>query len=114
MVLFAGEGVALMARLTIKLHEYEGHCCCALCQRTAPFPAGPALCLESGAEVVCRECGKKEAPSLVALLDLAEVAQRVGRIARHTLTPSLETLLDLARAAENFSFATSDHDRNAA
>jgi hypothetical protein len=36
-------------------------------------------------------------------VDLARVAERVGRINRHTLVPSLGALLDLARAAENYS-----------
>ena len=43
---------------------------------------------------------------LVALLDLAHVADKVGRIGRHLLTPSMESLLDLARAAENYSHAS--------
>jgi hypothetical protein len=52
---------------------------------------------------VCRGCGKGQAPSLVALLDLAHVADKVGRQCRHLLTPPMESLLDLARAAENYS-----------
>jgi hypothetical protein len=52
---------------------------------------------------VCSECGKKHAPTLAALVDLAGVAERVGRIGRHTLVPPLGALLELARAAENYS-----------
>jgi hypothetical protein len=53
--------------------------------------------------VVCRECGKKHAPSLVALLDLARAAERVGRICRHTVCPPMNALLDLAHAAEYYT-----------
>jgi hypothetical protein len=52
---------------------------------------------------VCRDCGKSHAPALAALLDLAHVADRVGRIGRHMLVPPLDALLDLARAAENYN-----------
>ena len=38
-----------------------------------------------------------------ALLDLACVAERVGRIGRHTLVPSMAVLLELARAAETYA-----------
>ncbi len=55
---------------------------------------------------MCRECGKKEAPHLEALLLLAQVAERVGRIKRHTLVPPLEALLELAGAAEEYACRT--------
>jgi hypothetical protein len=55
---------------------------------------------------VCRNCGKKHAPTLVALLDLASTASRVGRIGHHTLVPPMTALLDLARAAEDYTRAT--------
>jgi hypothetical protein len=63
---------------------------------------------------VCRPCGKKHAPSLVALLDLAHVAERVGRIGRHTLVPPMGALLDLARAAESYTDAAPAAARQAA
>jgi hypothetical protein len=91
-----------MAHLTIRL----GHCACpdtcVLCGKKVSATAGPHLCLDESADVVCRDCGRREAPSLVALLDLAKVAERVGRIGRHTLVPPLGALLDLARAAEDY------------
>jgi hypothetical protein len=40
---------------------------------------------------------------MIALLDLAQTAERVGKSCRHLLTPPMESLLDLARAAENYS-----------
>ncbi|HEV3238011.1 MAG TPA: hypothetical protein VGZ25_13560 [Gemmataceae bacterium] len=75
--------------------------------------AGDGLCLTDGLRVVCRECGRKHEPALAALLELARVAHRVGRINRHTLVPSLGELLDLARAAENFSTSTHQAIRKA-
>ena len=40
--------------------------------------------------------------ALLALLELAQVAEQVGRIGRHTLVPPLNALLDLNRAAEQY------------
>ena len=52
---------------------------------------------------MCLPCGKKWAPSMIALLELAMTAERVGKSCRHLLTPPMESLLDLAHAAENYS-----------
>ena len=77
-----------MARLTIKLDGCaEGDGCC-LCGKPAGG-TGPRLFLDDSEDVVCRDCGKAHAPALTALLDLARVAERVGRIGRHTLVPPL-------------------------
>ncbi|HXG11941.1 MAG TPA: hypothetical protein VNK04_19450 [Gemmataceae bacterium] len=95
-----------MAELMIQLHAESLTAPCSLCGQPVLFPAGPVLCLKPDGLPVCRECGKRHSPALLALLDLADVAQRVGRVARHTLVPSFETLLDLARAAENYTFAS--------
>jgi hypothetical protein len=54
------------------------------------------------------------APELTALIDLAAVAERVGRIGRHTLVPPMAALLDLARAAEQFADARPRSFRQAA
>jgi hypothetical protein len=92
-----------MTNLTIKLPAHSLPHACGLCgRRTAPS-SGPSLCLTESQDTVCVECGKEHAPALAALVDLARVAQRVGRINRHTLVPSFNELLDLARAAENYS-----------
>ena len=40
---------------------------------------------------------------MVALLDLAQTAERVGKSCRRLLTPPMESLLDLAHAAEAYS-----------
>jgi hypothetical protein len=36
-------------------------------------------------------------------LELARIAERVGRIGQHTLVPPITALLDLARAAEEYT-----------
>ncbi len=92
-----------MPHLTIKLSPLAAHGSCGLCARPITPVVGPRLCLDDGRDVVCRDCGKRHAPALSALLDLAHVAERVGRIGRHTLVPPLDALLDLARAAENYN-----------
>jgi hypothetical protein len=101
-----------MPSLTIKL--CPGGDACRLCGKRVPACHGPHLCLEEGEEAVCRDCGRKHCPSLLALLDLARVAERVGRIGRHTLVPPLHALLDLARAAEDYLDAAPARKRQAA
>jgi hypothetical protein len=54
---------------------------------------------------VCQNCGRKHAPSLAALVGLADAAERVGRMGRHTVFPPLTALLDLASAAEKYASA---------
>jgi len=92
-----------MTQIAIRHPVQAAQRSCGLCgRRTVPLP-GPSLCLPESLDAVCQECGKEHAPELAALLDLARVAQRVGRINRHTLVPSFHELLDLARAAENYT-----------
>jgi hypothetical protein len=91
-----------MPHLTIQLSPPAAHGGCGLCSKSLAPAVGLRLCLDDG-EAVCRDCGKRHAPALAALLELAHVADRVGRIGRHTLVPPFNVLLDLARAAENYS-----------
>jgi hypothetical protein len=91
-----------MATLTIHSHSPNSNTC-ALCGRNAKAGSGLRLGLADTDHAVCRDCGKCHAPALVALLDLASVAERVGRIGRHTLVPPMAALLDLARAAEMYT-----------
>ncbi len=95
-----------MANLTIHISHQASNSWCCLCEAGLLTGAGPHLVLAETDEPVCRECGKKEAPHLVALVDLAQVAQRVGRMCKHVLVPPMEVLLSLARAAEDFIHAT--------
>jgi hypothetical protein len=104
-----------MPHLTIKLGPCPGADSCALCGKRIHPTGGPSLFLEEGAEeAVCRDCGRRHAPPLAALLELARVAERVGRIGRHTLVPPLHALLDLARAAENYQEAAPARRRQVA
>jgi hypothetical protein len=103
-----------MATLTIKLNPEFTTECCGLCGGRTGTAAGPRLFLADSPDAVCRRCASKHAPSLVALLDLAQVAERVGRIGRHTLVPPLGALLDLARAAEDYTHTSPERRRQAA
>lgn len=78
---------------------------CALCGRPAGAVAGVYLVLGDGSGPVCQDCARKAAPSLAALVRLADAAERVGRIGRHTVFPPMTALLELARAAEHYSQA---------
>jgi hypothetical protein len=102
-----------MANLTIQMKPAKSANACGLCGRTTAAGTGPCLCLADNWDTVCRECGQRHAPSLVALLDLALVAERVGHIGRHTLTPPLEAMLRLVRAAENYTHTSAGPARSA-
>jgi hypothetical protein len=91
-----------MAILTIQCQPCTATTC-ALCGKVTKASTGPRLFLDDTGEVVCRDCGRRHAPDLTALLDLAAVAERVGRIGRHTIVPPMAALLDLARAAEQYA-----------
>ena len=54
---------------------------------------------------MCAACGRKHAPDLAALVNLASAAERVGRMERNSVFPPLTALLDLASAAERYSTA---------
>jgi hypothetical protein len=74
---------------------------CGFCGR----PTGSQLVVAETAAPVCPECGRRHAPELTALLDLADTARRIGRIGRHSVFPPLGALLDLASAAEKYTAA---------
>lgn len=65
---------------------------------------GPALRTAQEDKPVCVECGRRLAPALSALLELAQTARRVGRVQERTpLGVSMEALLELARVSERYS-----------
>jgi hypothetical protein len=103
-----------MVQLSIKVDGDAAGNVCGICGQGTTSGAGPRLCLADKEVVVCNSCGKKHAPSLAALLDLAQVAKRVGTIGRHTLVPPLEALLDLAHAAEDYTSSNPVPRRQAA
>lgn len=93
-----------MQHCTIRVSDASQPQCCPSCgQHHHVGLRGPRLYLEAHADPLCRGCGKKLAPAMAALLELAHTAERVGRRSRHLLTPPMESLLDLALAAENYS-----------
>jgi hypothetical protein len=94
-----------MSNLVIECQRDATDGDCVFCGKFCDSGDGPQLLVAESREVVCRDCGKKRAPSLVALLDLARVAQKVGHIGRHSVSPPLTSLLALARAAENYTCA---------
>jgi hypothetical protein len=95
-----------MERYTIGLAEESERSCCPLCEQLQQGVRGLVLYDGDQRQPLCRPCGKKVAPTMVALLELAQTAERVGRSCRHLLTPPMESLLDLARAAENYCCAS--------
>jgi hypothetical protein len=103
-----------MVHLSIKVNPDCACNVCGICGQGIANSTGPHLFLADKEAVVCNSCGKKHAPSLAALLALAQVARRVGTIGRHTLVPPLEALLDLAHAAEDYTSSNSVPRRQAA
>jgi hypothetical protein len=79
---------------------------CGLCGQVVTVAVGMQLILAGSSAPVCSDCGRKHAPSLAALVNLAEAASRIGRINRHSVFPPLTALLDLANAAEKYVQAT--------
>lgn len=94
-----------MADLFIQMNRVGRNSLCALCGKRISVNEGPQLVMADSLDVVCSECGKRHAPALLGLIQLAGVANRVGRIGRHTVFPPLASLLDLARAAEDYLHA---------
>lgn len=88
---------------TIGLVGETGDKCCPKCNERYAGRCGLGLFTEDHDQPMCRTCGKKWAPTMIALLDLAVTAERVGKSCRHLLTPPMESLLDLAHAAEIYS-----------
>jgi len=87
---------------------------CTLCQKEIGSSRGPQLYLAEQASPVCRNCGKRQAPSLTALLDLARTAERIGHVGWHSSSVPLTALFDLAGAAEAYSEATTSQHRRLA
>jgi hypothetical protein len=91
-----------MTPLAIQMTDRPANDPCGLCGDRAAARPGPRLCLADTWQSVCRRCARAHAPTLLALLELGQVAEQVGHIGRHTLVPPLNALLDLNRAAEKY------------
>jgi hypothetical protein len=76
---------------------------CALCGQPTTIPSGTQLVLAETRRPVCQGCGRRHDPAMAALVQLADEAERVGRIGRHTVVAPYTALLELAQAADNFA-----------
>jgi len=90
---------------SVRIAEPAGAHPCPICGDPQDDVRGPRLFHAGHEQPLCRGCGKRLAPELGALLELATTAERLVRHGRHLLTPPMETLLDLARAAEDYATA---------
>jgi hypothetical protein len=68
-------------RLAIKLNNAITNDPCAICGARTD-PTGIDLFLADTWELVCIECGRKHAPELAALLDLASAADSFAAMAK--------------------------------
>lgn len=92
-----------MTQLLVRFYPTAVNEPCSLCGQAASIPPGTQLVAAQSLQPVCHSCGKRHSPPLAALLDLADEAERVGRIGRHLVVAPYAALLDLARAADNFA-----------
>jgi len=97
--------VPTMIQLTVRSQTITTEEACGLCGRVLTLEPGNQLVLVETGAPLCPDCGRKHAPSLDALVQLASTAERVSKIGRHTVFPPLSALLDLASAAEKYSSA---------
>ena len=98
-----------MASLPIKFTSRGA----TVASRRSEVPLPPVETFPESSALVCPRCAKKNPPQVAALLTLAAVARRVGKMKRHTLTPPLEALLELARAAEDYAYASGREEQAA-
>ncbi len=92
-----------MTELLLRYSPSPASLDCPLCGQATTIPAGTQLVLAASQQPVCEPCGKRHAPPLAALAQLADEAERVGKIGRHTVVPPYTALLELAQAADNFT-----------
>lgn len=76
---------------------------CATCDTACMQEIGLAFVLVPENRLACHACGRSRSPALSALMQLAQIAQEVGRIQQHhPREPTLSNLLRLAQAAEKY------------
>jgi ribosomal protein S27AE len=83
-------GCERMESYTIRLIEDAGHKSCPKCGQGYLGRCGLGLFAAEHAQPVCRSCGKKGAPTMAALLDLAHTAERGGKSWRRLFKPPME------------------------
>jgi len=69
-----------MATVAIKSNNCATNDPCALCGKPADPAVGPALFLDGTWAAVCWQCGRRLAPDLVALLELADASRRFAMV----------------------------------
>lgn len=92
-----------MTQLLVRYNSNAASDSCGLCGQPITLPAGTQLVLAEGHRAVCQGCGRRHDPAMAALVHLADEAERVGRIGRHTVVAPYTALLELAQAADNFA-----------
>ncbi len=75
--------------LAIKMNEESSSYVCALCGDSRVSSVGPELFLADSWDLICDECGRKYAPTLMALIDLGGAAE--GYITTRDAAPPSET-----------------------
>src|SRR5688500_9323555 len=86
---------------------------CAGCGRQTHLAAGVRLCVADPNGAICRECAGRQAPALAALVELARVAERIGRIQSHSSAGvPMESLLQLAWASEHYFLSSAAERRH--
>ncbi|GIW82743.1 MAG: hypothetical protein KatS3mg105_4550 [Gemmatales bacterium] len=101
-----------MSELAIGLAEGAEEGPCSLCGQQVSFPAGLRV-MTSNKGSVCRNCAKQHVPTLVALMDLASTAERIGKIVQHNHWLPLKSHLEMAQAAERYASALTPTCREA-
>jgi hypothetical protein len=90
-----------MITLVMSQGQEVGERSCGICSNQVEPEERARLSLVKDNSPVCRKCAQQHAPFLVALLELARVADRIGRIQRHsTVGVPIRSLLQLALASE--------------
>jgi len=102
-----------MIQLTVRCQSITSEEPCGLCGQVQILEPGNQLVLVDTGAPICADCGRKHAPSLDALVQLASTAERISKIGRHNVFPPLSALLDLASAAEKYSCAASQDGETA-
>lgn len=92
-----------MTTFIMRMSDGAAGAACAVCGHAVPPRAGPQLCVSETLAAVCGGCGRKHAPALTALIDLARVAERVGHASRRNpLRLPVAMLLEMTRISEDF------------
>ena len=83
-----------MSNIVLQNHPDTFRGPCGVCGKPTALVAGLQLCQAEKGRPICGICGRRAAPALAALVGLANAAERVGRINRHTVVPPLTALMD--------------------